>query len=61
MAEQHHVMLSACDHLARLRTSTISDVITQTELTIPPPPTPAKALAPISQTIVCPLTISEST
>jgi hypothetical protein len=47
-AEQLHVMLSAWDHLALLFGSTISDVITHTELTIPPPPTPAKPRANMS-------------
>ena len=43
IAEQHQVRLSACDHFARLATSTISEVTTQTEFTIPPPPMPAGA------------------
>lgn len=41
IAEQLQVMLSACDHLALLSISTISAVIVQTALTIPPPPAPA--------------------
>jgi hypothetical protein len=47
-AEQLHVMLSAWDHLALFFGSTISEVMTHTELTIPPPPTPAKARANMS-------------
>lgn len=45
IAEQHHVTLSAWDHLALFFGSTSSEVMTHTELTIPPPPTPAKARA----------------
>jgi hypothetical protein len=42
-AEALQVTLSACDHLARFFSSTSSDVIVHTELTIPPPPIPAIA------------------
>jgi hypothetical protein len=48
IAEQLQVTLKAWDHFALLRTSTSSEVITQTELTIPPPPTPESARAAIS-------------
>ena len=48
IAEQLHVMLSAWDHLALFLGSTISEVMTHTELTIPPPPTQAKARANMS-------------
>lgn len=51
MAEQLHVTLSAWDHLALFFGSTISEVMTHTELTIPPPPTPAKARANMSPTM----------
>ncbi len=47
-AEQLQVTLKAWDHFALLRISTSSEVITQTEVTIPPPPTPDKARADIS-------------
>lgn len=53
MAEQLQVMLSACDHLARDRSSTISDVIVHTRLTIPPPPIPANERATINQSMLC--------
>ena len=49
MAEQLQVTLKAWDHFALLRISTSSEVMTQTELTIPPPPTPDRARAAISQ------------
>lgn len=49
IAEQLHVMLSAWDQVALFRTSTISAVMTQTELTMPPPPIPAKPRAAINQ------------
>ena len=52
IAEQLHVTLSAWDHIARCLTSTISAVMTHTELTIPPPPIPARARAAISHSIV---------
>jgi hypothetical protein len=48
IAEQLQVILNAIDHFGRFCTSTISDVMTQTELTIPPPPIPAKARAEIN-------------
>lgn len=48
MAEQLHVMLSACDHFARCCISTISAVITHTELTMPPPPIPAAGTITLS-------------
>jgi hypothetical protein len=54
MAEQLHVTLNACDHLALFFTSTISAVMVHTELTMPPPPIPAIARAAISQVMVCP-------
>jgi hypothetical protein len=47
-AEQLQVTLNAWDHLALLGTSTISAVMTQTELTIPPPPMPDNARAAIN-------------
>lgn len=53
IAEQLQVTLSAWDHFARDLTSTISDVIVQTRLTIPPPPTPASARAKMSHNILC--------
>ena len=49
MAEQLQVTLKAWDHFALLGISTSSEVITQTEFTIPPPPTPDRARAEISQ------------
>lgn len=52
IAEQLQVMLSAWDHLARFSTATISDVMTQTDATIPPPPIPATALAMMSHSMV---------
>lgn len=48
IAEQLHVILSACDHFARCCISTISAVITQTELTMPPPPIPAAGTITLS-------------
>jgi hypothetical protein len=48
IAEQLQVTLKAWDHFALLGTSTISAVMTQTELTIPPPPTPDNARAAIN-------------
>src|SRR5258707_8453039 len=48
MAEQLQVTLKAWDHFALLEISTSSEVITQTELTIPPPPTPDRARAQIN-------------
>lgn len=48
MAEQLQVTLKAWDHFALLWISTSSEVMTQTELTIPPPPMPDTARAPIS-------------
>jgi hypothetical protein len=54
MAEQLHVMLNACDHLALFFTSTISAVMVHTELTMPPPPIPAIARVASSQVMVCP-------
>ena len=48
MAEQLQVTLKAWDHFALLGISTSSEVITQTEFTIPPPPTPDRARAEIS-------------
>lgn len=53
IAEQLQVMLSAWDHFARERTATISEVIVQTRLTMPPPPIPAKARARMSQRMDC--------
>jgi len=44
MAEQLHVILKACDQIARRRTSTISEVMIQTALTIPPAPIPASII-----------------
>lgn len=51
MAEHAQVTLSACDHLAWLSASTISAVIVQTRLTMPPAPMPAIALATINHCI----------
>lgn len=47
----HELTLKAWLQWARLWTGTISDVIVHTELTMPPPPIPAKALAKINQVI----------
>ena len=52
IAEQLQVMLKACDHFARDRSSTISDVMVHTRLTIPPPPIPASARAMISHSML---------
>jgi hypothetical protein len=51
MAEQLQVTLKACDQVARWRTSTTSEVMTQTVLTIPPPPIPANS--PLIQNQKC--------
>lgn len=48
-AEALHVTLSACDHFACVPGGTISVVMTQTELTIPPPPIPERPRAMMSQ------------
>ena len=51
-AEQLQVILNACDHVALFSASTISEVITQTEPTIPPPPIPASPRARTSHRIL---------
>jgi hypothetical protein len=53
IAEQLQVKLRACDHFALSRKGTISEVITHTELTMPPAPMPASAREPISLRNAC--------
>jgi hypothetical protein len=48
IAEQLQVKLRTCDHFALFRKGTISEVITQTELTRLPAPMPANAREPIN-------------